>query len=133
MKLHQFLLFMKNLNKYKKFYYDERSFYNFNDNNKKTKLSLDIPLGKEVVIYGFGPYGKDIFVNYFSNYKINGIYDKKKYKDEKVIKNPERGITEQFDYIIVTVMDDNARKEIGELLEKSIPKEKIVYVDYDFD
>ena len=106
-----------------KFFYDESL--------KNTKLSTGIEPGKKVAIYGFGPYGEQTFIKYYYVYKIVSIFDIKYKTLPNCIKSPEKIVKFDFDYIIVTVMDEIIRREvINFLLSKGIPEEKIVHLIY---
>lgn len=96
-----------------------------------TVLSSDIENNKKIIIYGFGPYGEELFVNLFFKNRIVGIYDKD-YKSKGIyIESPDKIDSSCFDFVIVTVMNENARKSIVDFLKKkNISEEKIILVNY---
>lgn len=126
-----FLVFFSNFIRYRFFFFKTKFLSYFFNFTKPTILSRDIEPSKKIVIYGFGPYGEDVFVELFSKNRIEGIYDKKFEVFGSFVKNPNLINSKEFEYVVVTVMDDNARKTVINFLkEKNIPEAKIIYVDY---
>lgn len=95
--------------------------------------SADIPFGARIAIYGFGPYGKCAFLDFFSKNEIVGIYDKNFEKYGKKVISPDKIKSDDFDFIILSVMNDNAVISICNFFKDiNIPKEKIVKVNYSY-
>lgn len=129
--LNRLLIFFFNIVKYRFFFFKTKCLSYFFNFTKPTVLSRDIELSKKIVIYGFGPYGEEIFVELFSKNRIEGVYDKKFEFFGSFVEDPNLINSKEFEYVVVTVMDDNTRKTVINFLkEKNIPEEKIIYVDY---
>lgn len=125
------LTFLSNLIKYKFFYFDTKYFGIYIDSNVPTSLSEQIGRNKKIVIYGFGPYGEEYFVNLFDKHRILGVYDRNYELLGKYVESPESITRISFDYVIVTVMNERARKSVvNYLLEKGISENRIVFVEY---
>ncbi|SFS90658.1 hypothetical protein SAMN02910357_02506 [Succinivibrio dextrinosolvens] len=124
--------FFYNLFKYRFFFIETKLLVTFCDQNAKTFLSNNIDKNKKIVIYGFGPYGEEYFVNFFCDYRIIGVYDADYAEfNSRFIFNPEIINRASFDYVVITVMNPETRKSIVNfLLKKGISKEKIVYINY---
>ena len=126
--LKKFNIFISNLKKYKLFFFQVK-YFGYTDANITTCFSRDIPIGKKIIIYGFGPYGQEYFINCFSKYKIIDLYDLKYKKINKKIKNPNKINFKSFDYVIVTVMNINARKSVLHFLKyKQVSEEQIILI-----
>ena len=125
-------IFFKNLIKYKTLYFETKYFSDFYTKTDSTILSKDIEKNKTISIYGFGPYGEECFVDLFYIAKITAIFDKNyRAYNNRNIEDPEFITSKQFDYIIVTVMNEGARREVLNYLKsKKIPDEKIISVNY---
>ena len=123
--------FIFNLTKYNFFYYKTRLFGSYFINNEYTELSQKIDDYKKLLIYGFGPYGEEYFVKLFYKNKIIGICDINYELLNEHIMSPCTIKDISFDYVIVTVMDEKARKVvINNLLGMGISYEKIVLINY---
>ena len=119
--------FVTNFFKYNKLYIEALSA----ENNCKAYELSDNVVGKEIVIYGFGEYGVDFFRNSIHSVKVNAIYDKAYKYMNKYVESPDNIIDQRFDYVVITVMDNKLRKSVVNfLLEKNVPKEKFVFVNY---
>ncbi len=93
--------------------------------------SSDIIEGKKVAIYGFGPYGKIAFLDFISKNKITAIYDKNFISFHGNVSDPNDIDPNKFDYIILSVMNENAvTKIIDFFYEKKISKNKIIKIEY---
>lgn len=124
-------IFVSNLKKYKLFYFEIKYLSDFCDDNQCTVLSKKIDFGKKIVIYGFGPYGQEYFVKLFSSFNIIDIYDKNFAYMEGKISDPEEMSSIEFDYVIVSVMNIEARKSVISFLKnKKIDDDKIVFINY---
>lgn len=120
-----------NLIKYNIFYFDTKFFGDYSDLNISTYLSKQIE-NKKIIIYGFGPYGEEYFVKLFDKNRIMGIYDKNyALMENNYIESPYNISKNDFDYVIVTVMNQRARSSIiNFLIEKGVAEKKIVFVEY---
>lgn len=127
-----FNAFIKNLIQYKFYYFKVKFFGEYFVNNERTILSKQIEKNKNVIIYGFGPYGEEYFIYSFTRFRIKGLYDKNYKKMDIRIENPDLITNRSFDYIIVTVMEKKARESVVSfLLDKNIQKDKMIFVNYD--
>lgn len=129
--LNQISCFISNIKKYKKFYFEIKYLSDFSDEILNTFLSKKIHSGKKVVIYGFGPYGQEYFVKLFYHFYIQDIYDKNFAYIVGPINDPNDICSTDFDYIIVTVMNVDARNSVISFLKnKKIDDDKIVLLNY---
>lgn len=122
----QIVIFLTNFFKYKKFYLEScifRDFYNVEISN-----SLDIiPKGSRVALYAFGTYGESIFVDLFSKVRITDIFDLNYQKFDSIVKDPDKINSNNFDYIIITVLNKKAVQSIKKyLIKKGIQNNQIV-------
>lgn len=93
--------------------------------------SVNVPIGKKITIYGFGPYGKCALLDFFSKNEIVNIFDINYKKIGLNISSPDMIAPEQFDYIILTVMNEKAVNAVKDFLyKKNIPDNKIINVIY---
>lgn len=91
--------------------------------------SKDVPIGKKIAIYGFGPYGKMAVLEFFSKNKIVNVYDIKYNTFNCHISSPNEICQNEFDYIVITVIDDSSVKKILDFLgKKGINFSKIVVI-----
>ncbi|SFS90676.1 hypothetical protein SAMN02910357_02508 [Succinivibrio dextrinosolvens] len=129
--LNRFTSFIFNLKKYKLFYFEIKYLGGYTEVIKNTQLSRNISPGKRIYIYGFGPYGQEYFIKLFSLYKIIDIFDLNFKYIVGPISNPEIINSNSIDYVIVTVMNENAKNNVVNfLLNKGISLEKIIFVNY---
>lgn len=125
------IIFLKNILKYKTFYLETKYFSDYKDFIDCSELSKEIKTNSNVAIYGFGPYGQSYFVKMFYTSKIVAIFDRNFEINKRFIRNPDNITSVDFDYIIITVMNERARKEVKDFfIDRRISEEKIVYVDY---
>ncbi|SFS89217.1 hypothetical protein SAMN02910357_02431 [Succinivibrio dextrinosolvens] len=125
-----FSVFISNIKRFGCFYFKTKILgYGFKD-NKSTKLSKVIEKGKRISIYGFGPYGEELFVRLFSNNLIINIYDRDSYFMDEYVRSPQVINKDEFDYIVITVMNPNVRKALITFLSEKISSNKIVYLEY---
>ena len=124
--------FIHNLIKYRLFYYLIKNYGQFIYRNSETEFSKDIDLkNKKVIIYGFGPYGEEKLVDLFHSSYIVGIYDQQYKKMSHHVKNPDKIIPNSFDFVVVTVMNENIRQAVIEFLKnKKVSSEQIIYLKY---
>lgn len=126
-----FSSFFFNIVKYKKFYFEIKYLGEYAKNDK-TVLSKPLEFNKKILIYGFGPYGEELFVKLFCKCVLVGVVDRNYKKMERYISDPSLVDHYSFDYVVVTAMNSKARKEIFDYLhlQHKIPEEKIVLLDY---
>lgn len=93
--------------------------------------------GGRVFIYGAGGFGKVVadYVKHKSELKLAGWTDKKAdyYRKQGLeVLPPETMFTEQYDIIVIAILNEKVAYQIkGELLLQGIPEEKIDYVKKD--
>ena len=93
--------------------------------------SFKPPVHSKIIIYGFGPYGEYGFTDLFNSCEILDIYDMNFNNYGKKIKSPEFVNAHTFDYILVTVMNKDARNNVLKFLKnKGIDENKIIYIEY---
>lgn len=123
--------YFSNLFKYNFLYFRTKLWRYYFIKNEEWGLSKKINTKSKISIYGFGPYGQEIFINLFKNNLITGIYDLNFREINKSIENPDSIDSNIFDQIIVTVMDKEARNSVVRFLQrKGISTEKIVFIVY---
>ncbi len=91
--------------------------------------------GKKIVLYGAGAVGKDFYVQIKSAAQSEPILwvDKKWMEYEKSryhIDSPEKIKDVEFDYLLIAVKSQKVAEEIkDELINETIPKEKILWIE----
>lgn len=127
-----FFNFLYNIIKYKKFYYEIKFLGQYVEIKQKTSFSHPFEDNKRILIYGFGPYGEELFVKQFCKSKIVGIVDRNFKIMGNYIEAPSCIDNYSFDYVVVTTMNSKAQAEIYRYLhnQHNIPKEKIVLLYY---
>ncbi|WP_202107736.1 hypothetical protein [Succinivibrio dextrinosolvens] len=124
------MFFNTNFFKYFSLYVSSKDFNN-KKLIKKYELSRDIPINSKVCIYGFGPYGRAVLCDMFFFSKIVGIFDMVYSKNLNKILSPDKVTNCNFDFIIITVMNENGRRGVVNFLTNNkVSTDKIVFVNY---
>lgn len=127
--------FIKNIIKFNLFYLECLLLNNKYNLIKDTYYySLKPKSNAKIAIYGFGPYGEKCFLELFPQNTITNVYDIKFCKIYNKIKHPNDIHLDNFDYIVITVMNNIAREQIINFLEKKgIATDKILYLNYKYN
>lgn len=123
------VFFNTNVFKYLSLYVLTKVVYS-NDKIKQFVFSKEFDLDSKICIYGFGPYGRSIFRKLFYYSDIAGIFDLSLNKFYRNILSPDDVCECTFDYIIVTVMNEDGKARVLRfLLENNVPAEKIITIN----
>ena len=125
----RFFIIIRNLIKYNLLYIESRILSFYSSIADSCYYSNKLPFFSRIVIYGFGPYGEFAFVNLFKSHYIVDIFDLNNKKFGNKVKSPEFINKNDFDYVVVTVLNKVAQKDVYSFLKrKGIDDNKIIYV-----
>lgn len=100
---------------------------------KYTVKNIELLYNKKIILYGAGTVGKDYYAELSRNKKVDlvswvDINYKSKKLDCRSIDSPDIVMSENFDYILIAVIDRDMAEMIKyHLIQKGIESEKIIW------